>query len=146
VTALDRHANSETPRRGWVLYDGECGLCTRWIQKWQKPLTRRGFAIKDLQSASAEGLLTTPQENLLDDIRVLTVHGKIISGADAYLFLSRHIWWTWPFYFVFRLPGFRWLLERAYRWINQNRYRFSRSCPLPQQASQTALTSKKTEV
>jgi hypothetical protein len=89
---------------------------------------------KDLQSASADGSLQIPQENLLDDIRVLTRSGKLESGANAYLYVARRIWWAWPFYAIFRLPGFNSLLWLGYRWFNRNRYRVSRHCPLPEAA------------
>jgi predicted DCC family thiol-disulfide oxidoreductase YuxK len=133
---------SETalPREGWILYDGRCGFCFRWVHLWRKVVERRGFGIKDLQSASAEHMLQIPEENLLDDVQVLTRSGKLESGANAYLYVSRKIWWAWSFYAIFRLPGFNWLLWRGYRWFNRNRYRISRQCPLPQQGG--GLTAK----
>lgn len=125
---------SALPREGWILYDGGCGFCSRWVHYWKKTVEPRGFAVKDLQSASGEGILQIAQENLLDDIRVLTCSGESRSGADAYLYVARRIWWAWPFYAVFSLPGFNWILWRGYRWFNRNRYRISRHCPLPQQS------------
>ena len=119
------------PSLGWILYDGDCGFCRRTIHLWQRTVERRGFAVKSLQSAHAEGLLHVPPENMLDDIRVLTPAGKLISGADAYLHIARQIWWTWPFYAIFRLPGFHWLLVQSYAWVNRNRYRISKTCPSP---------------
>jgi hypothetical protein len=59
------------PRAGWVLYDGGCGFCFRWVHLWEKVIERRGFALKDLQSAWADGSLQISQQHLLDDIRVL---------------------------------------------------------------------------
>ncbi len=87
--------------------------------------------MKELQSAWTDGSLQVSQENLLDDIRVLTPGGESVPGADAYLLVARRIWWAWPFYAVFSLPGFNWLLRRGYRWLNRNRYRFSRDCDMP---------------
>lgn len=128
---LDNKSESTTPRQGWILYDGGCGFCFRWVHLWQKVVERRGFAIKDLQSASADGTLQIPKENLLDDIQVSTADGRLESGANAYLYVARRIWWAWPFYAVFSLPGFNRLLWWGYRWFNRNRYRFSGQCPLP---------------
>jgi predicted DCC family thiol-disulfide oxidoreductase YuxK len=122
---------SVSPREGWILYDGGCGFCSRWARFWEGVIKRRGFAIKDLQSASEEGLLQVPSQNLLDDIRVLNASGEVISGANAYLYVARRIWWAWPFYAVLRLPGFNRLFSWGYRWFNRNRYRLSRHCPLP---------------
>lgn len=131
MRVADPRTGMTLPSQGWILYDGGCGFCYRWVHMWEKVVERRGFAVKDLQSAEAQGMLQIPQENLLDDIRVLTPDGKSISGADAYLFVARQIWWAWPFYAVFSLPGFHWLLWRGYRWFNRNRYRIAGTCPLP---------------
>jgi len=134
MSELDQESRSLLPRSGWILYDGGCGFCFRWVHFWKEIVERRGFAVKDLQSAWEEGSLQIPQQNLLDDIRVLTPTGSLESGADAYLFVAKRIWWAWPFYAIFRLPGFNWILWRGYRWFNRNRSRISRHCPLPQQA------------
>lgn len=134
MSELDQESRSVLPRSGWILYDGGCGFCFRWVHFWKEIVERRGFALKDLQSAWEEGRLQVPQQNLLDDIRVLTPTGGLESGADAYLFVAKRIWWAWPFYAIFRLPGFNWMLWRGYRWFNRNRFRISRHCPLPQQA------------
>jgi predicted DCC family thiol-disulfide oxidoreductase YuxK len=138
----DRESEPVFPREGWILYDGGCGFCFRWVHFWQKVIERRGFALKDLQSASADGSLQIPQENLLDDIRVLTRTGKLESGASAYLYVAGQIWWAWPFYAMFGLPGFNWVLWQGYRWFNRNRYRISRRCPLPQQAGDGSIPRK----
>jgi predicted DCC family thiol-disulfide oxidoreductase YuxK len=128
---LDQESKTMLPRVGWVLYDGGCGFCFRWVHFWESVIERRGFSLKDLQSAWEDGGLKRSQQNLLDDILVLTRDGKLESGADAYLFVARRIWWAWPFYAIFRLPGFNWMLWQGYRWFNRNRYRISRHCPLP---------------
>ncbi len=131
MNSADQRSGPALPLEGWILYDGGCGFCFRWVHFWKKVVESRGFKIKDLQSASADGSLKIAQEQLLDDIQVLTSVGKLESGADAYLYVARRIWWAWPFYAVFNLPGFNWMLWLGYRWFNRNRYRISRHCPLP---------------
>ena len=127
----DHEPEFTLPREGWILYDSGCGFCFRWVHFWKKVLERRGFALKDLASASADGILQVSQKNLLDDIRVMTRTGQLESGADAYLYVARRIWWAWPLYAIFRLPGCNWMLWWGYRWFNRNRYRISRHCRLP---------------
>lgn len=127
----DQESERPLAREGWILYDGGCGFCYRWVHLWTKVFESRGFALKDLQSAFANGSLQISQENLLDDIRVLTRTGQVESGANAYLYMARQIWWAWPFYAIFRLPAFNWVLWHGYRWFNRNRHRISRHCPLP---------------
>jgi predicted DCC family thiol-disulfide oxidoreductase YuxK len=64
----------------------------------------------------------------LYDIRLLTCEGKSVSGADVYLYVTRRIWWAWPFYAIFSLPGFSRLIHVGYRWFARNRYCVSRAC------------------
>jgi predicted DCC family thiol-disulfide oxidoreductase YuxK len=128
---MNSEREGDFPREGWILYDGQCGFCFRWVHFWNKVVVARGFAIKDLQSAATEGILQIPSETLRDDIRVLTRTRDVKSGAEAYLYVAKRIWWAWPFYAVFSLPGFNWILWRGYRWFNRNRYRISNQCPLP---------------
>ncbi len=35
---------------GWVLYDGECRLCTGLARRVRPALTRRGFVLQTLQT------------------------------------------------------------------------------------------------
>jgi predicted DCC family thiol-disulfide oxidoreductase YuxK len=83
MTKLDRESKATLPRVGWVLYDGGCGFCFRWVHFWEKMIERRGFSLQDLQSAWEDGSLNIPKQNLLDDILVLTRDGNLQSGANA---------------------------------------------------------------
>jgi len=132
VTETKLDSQAVVPVRGWILYDGQCGFCFRWVHFWEKVLARRGFQLKDLQSALEEGSLQIPVANLLEDIRVLKVDGGLESGAGAYLYVGRQIWWARPIAMLFSLPGFNWILWNGYRWFNRNRYRVSRYCPVPE--------------
>jgi len=124
------NTQSRAPFQGWILYDGECGFCSRWVNLWTKTLRRRGFEPAALQESWVAEKLQMPIRELLADIRLLTPDGKLISGADVYLYTARRIWWAWPFYAVFSLPGFNWLIRAGYRWFARNRYCISHSCKL----------------
>jgi len=128
-------SKSTFPAKGWILYDGECGFCFRWVRLWKNVVEARGFALKDLQSASADRSFQISPANLLNDILILTPDGNLAAGDDVYLFAARQIWWAWPFYALFSLPGFNWMLWRGYRWFNRNRYRISCHFPLRQQST-----------
>jgi len=116
--------------RGVVLYDGNCGFCSRWVKFWKSTLHRRGFEIASLDESWVAERLKMPREELLTDIRLITNDGRLISGADVYLQVMRRIWWAWPLYAIFSLPGFRGLMQLGYRTFARNRYWFSRSCKL----------------
>ena len=119
----------------WVLYDGACGFCSRWVPFWKDTLERRGIRIATLQEPwvvahlLARGVAT---ENLLDDLRVLVAgSGDVIPGADAYRFAFRRIWWAWPLWALSVTPGLRRLFNRCYRAFAENRYRVSKACRMP---------------
>jgi hypothetical protein len=95
----------------------------------KKVVARRGFALKDLQSAEEEGILQISAENLLDDIRLLKVDGGLQYAADAYPFVAKQIWWARPIALLFGLPGFNWVWWCGSCWFHRNRYRVSRHCP-----------------
>ncbi len=116
--------------QGVVLYDGQCGFCSRWVKYWAATLARRGFTIAALDEPWVAERLRMPQEELLTEIRLLTAGGQLISGADVYLYVTRRIWWALPFYAIFSLPGVNPLIHVGYRWFARNRYCVSHACKL----------------
>jgi|SRR5579863_4594127 len=113
---------------GWVLYDGECAFCTKWVGLWERVLRRRGIGTSPLQARWVQDRLELSPDLLLYDIRLLTLDDKIISGANVYLYVWRRIWWAWPLYAIFSLPGFNQLMRLGYRWFARNRYCVSGTC------------------
>ena len=116
----------------WVLYDGACGFCSRWVPLWRSTLEKCGIGIATLQEPwvvarlSAKGIRA---EDLLDDLRILVADsGEVIPGADAYRWAFRRIWWAWPLYVLSITPGLRRLFDLGYRTFAENRYRVSRAC------------------
>lgn len=131
MPATPQDLMNQSPANGWVLYDGECGFCTNWVGYWSGVLRRHGFGTAPLQTPWVEQRLSIPQEQYLYDIRLLTAHGMVVSGADVYLYVWRHIWWAWPLWAIFSLPGFSRILRLGYRWFARNRYCISGSCRIP---------------
>jgi predicted DCC family thiol-disulfide oxidoreductase YuxK len=116
--------------QGVVLYDGQCGVCSRWVKYWAGTLGRHGFEIAPLDEPWVAERIKMPHAELLTDIRLLTSSGQLISGADVYLYVTRRIWWAWPFYAIFSLPGFNRLMHVGYKWFARNRYCVSHACKL----------------
>jgi predicted DCC family thiol-disulfide oxidoreductase YuxK len=118
------------PARGWVLYDGECGICARMVWWFGSTLKRRGYRLVPLQAPWVVERLGMPTETLLEEMRVLTADGVHLSGADAIIYLARRIWWATPLYAMSLLPGVLPLLHTGYRWFAARRHCFSPSCAL----------------
>lgn len=121
------------PPRGWILYDGDCGFCTRWAWRLARigRVGSRGFHLAPLQAAWVRQRLHMAEPDLLHEMRVLTADDTLYGGADAVVFLARQVWWTRPFTHLARLPGAMRLLRAAYRWVARNRQRLSAACAVP---------------
>ncbi len=49
--------------KGWVLYDGSCGFCSRSAPFWENTLKRRGIHIAPLQLGWVAEKLHLPQRS-----------------------------------------------------------------------------------
>lgn len=116
----------ETPLTGAaLLYDGDCGFCTKSIRVWQK-MTRDRIACAPYQTALPQfPQVTAAQCN--SAVQLILSTGKVYSGAHA-VFKSlaladkyRALLWLYEKF----LP-FRWISERFYRFVARNRRLSSR--------------------
>ncbi|GEM_PF-173953 len=130
IGSMALHDFSQKKTGEWILYDNQCGFCSRWVRFWQPTLAKRGIGIAGLQEPWVVERLPFNQQELLHDIRLLREDNSHFSGADVYLQAARQIWWAWPFYAVFSLPGFNHFLHFGYRWFARNRHRISQACKL----------------
>lgn len=131
MTEQTKHTDREG-KRGWVLYDGDCPMCIRLAGRFASILSRHGFDLEPLQSPWVRSRLGSLACEPLDEMFVLSSSGDVIGGADAVVFLARHIWWAWPLYSITRLPGAMWLLGHLYRWVARNRTCFGGRCVRPE--------------
>lgn len=128
--SCDVGAFPRTETHGYVLYDGSCGFCSWWVPRCARALEDAGFAIAPLQEPWVCRSLSLSQEELLSDIRIALKDGKILTGADAYLYAMRRMRWLKPLGALLSLPGLRALTWGAYRLVNRNRFAISRACGL----------------
>ena len=122
-------ATSDWPR-AWVLYDGDCSLCRKWVDRFERTLTVRGFDLAPLQSTWVTECLDLPEDELLSRMRVLTRAGRDYAGADALIYLARRVWWAWPFWALAHLPFAKAVLRRAYDVLARHRHCSAGSCSL----------------
>jgi predicted DCC family thiol-disulfide oxidoreductase YuxK len=118
------------PLREWVLYDGACGICSRWVPRWKGPLARRGIDIAPLQSSWVERRTGLSQDVLRKDIGLLHSDGSLTVGADVYRYVLGRIGWTYPLYLLSVTPGLRHVFDWAYRTFARHRMTISSSCGL----------------
>ena len=71
----------ERKPEGWVLYDGACGLCSRWVPFWKGTLEKRGFLIAPLQTDWVAEKLRLSDAELATDFRLLLADGEQLAVA-----------------------------------------------------------------
>lgn len=110
--------------RPWVLYDGQCGFCTRAVERWR---THTGEHVHYEPSSCATTYFSEIPNELLEHTVVLVdTDGQVLTGAQAVFRLwaasgkDRALRW----YVQSRL--FRHLSEWTYRRIAANRTFISR--------------------
>lgn len=116
--------------RGWVLYDGSCGICRRWAPFWENALRRRGYGIAPLQADWVRARMRMEEQELLKDLRLLLADGTHLSGAAVYRYAMKRIGWLWPVYGLSLVPGLRQIFDWSYRTFARNRHRVSDACGL----------------
>lgn len=114
-----------------LLFDGECPFCLSLVSRWRNTLERRGFELAPLQTDWVRSRLNLPEKELLNEMRLLTVDDTVLGAMDAYVFIWRKIWWCLPLWLIAHVPGVRFLMNRAYRWVARNRMCLSGACTLP---------------
>jgi predicted DCC family thiol-disulfide oxidoreductase YuxK len=112
---------TENKLNGWVLYDGECRLCTGMARRFHRLLNGRHLELLPLQTPWVKARLGLPEDKLLAEMRLLRPDGKYFGGADAVLEIGRHFWWAWPLRMIGHIPVIKRLLRTGYRWVARNR-------------------------
>jgi predicted DCC family thiol-disulfide oxidoreductase YuxK len=129
VPASDTH-----PKQGWVLYDGDCGICIQLIRWIEPTIIHYGFTTLPLQTPWVKeklGLTTADQQSeLLKEMRVLTTQGQVYGGADALLAMAKRIWWVFPLYGLTFFPGIKPLLRKSYYWVAERRHCSAQGCKI----------------
>ena len=123
--------------RGWILYDGSCGFCSKWVPFWSTTLARQGLGFAPLQADWVRDRINMSEEELLSDLRLLLDTGEVISGPDVYRHVMRHGWWLTPLYLLSIIPGLSQLFDWSYRSFANHRYEVSAACRLPAELTKT---------
>lgn len=110
------------PSRGGILvFDGDCGFCTRAV----RALLRRDRACRvrafPLQGPHVLELTKITREQALDSVRWLGSDGSVSAGAGA----MAAAWQSAsgiPLARLYRLPLLGWCADAIYRWVADHRY------------------------
>lgn len=120
---------------GRILYDGDCGLCSRLARRFRTNLQRRGFQLAPLQSRDAAAVSGATQEQLLRELHVVVAPPpvrRVLRGADAIVFVARSLPWMRPLCWLARVPGVMPLLRAGYRLVAKHRHCADGICSIEQ--------------
>lgn len=117
-------------RRGWIFYDGRCPLCAGGARGLGPIAARRGFALVPLQRHWVRGRLDMPEHQRMSAMWVLRTDGRLVGGADAFVYLAGFVWWAAPLAWLGRIPPVMRLLRPLYARIARNRYCIAGACGL----------------
>jgi predicted DCC family thiol-disulfide oxidoreductase YuxK len=117
--------------QGWVLYDGNCSLCTNTVARFGPLLRRHHFNLAPLQTPWVQQRLGLKPNEALSEMKLLTGDETIYGGADALVQIARRIWWAWPLFALAQIPGMMILFRATYQHIAANRNCLNGSCRIP---------------
>ena len=111
-----------------VLYDGECGLCSRSVQFILKYERNQKLKFASLQSSFSKKIFK--EFNLKDDFNqsvLFYCDGKLFSKSNAILRLIPFLkWYFFPVYILWLIPKF--IRDFFYDKIARNRKRMFKDC------------------
>jgi predicted DCC family thiol-disulfide oxidoreductase YuxK len=111
----------DSPRKPILYWDGDCGFCRRWVERW-RATTGDAVQYRTLQGAPPE-VLAAAGGDRLERIVLVRADGSLATGADAALTsLAPHdIDARWMLAAYRRVPFFRPIAEACYRWTAAHR-------------------------
>jgi predicted DCC family thiol-disulfide oxidoreductase YuxK len=108
--------------RPLLVYDGECGFCRLWIERW-KFYTRETVDYAPFQEA-ANRFPEIPPEKFQRSVQLIEHGGRVSSGAEAVFRTLAYANQKWFLRAYRSLPGFRAVSEWFYRLVARNRDTF----------------------
>jgi predicted DCC family thiol-disulfide oxidoreductase YuxK len=108
------------PPRPLVVFDGDCGFCRYWLARWRRVVGDR-FDAEPYQRAAAR-FPSLPRERFRRAVQLILPDGTVYQGAEAAYRLRALAPGRGGWLAAYRhLPGFRLLVDLAYRMIADHR-------------------------
>jgi len=118
---------ARAPSKPLLIYDGDCGFCKRWIQRWQS-MTGEAVDYLPFQDESIPARFPEiPREDFEQAVQLVTPAGTVYSGASGVLralaVARRERWLLWLY---LRLPIFTFAADLIYHEAAMHRAFLSR--------------------
>jgi predicted DCC family thiol-disulfide oxidoreductase YuxK len=112
------------PERPTLIYDADCGFCTRTVQFVKRWVDRRDrYDVRPWQELDL-GAVGLSKQDCDEAAQFVTADGSIRSGHRAIASAATHGAPGWrPFGHLLMAPGVSSIAAYAYRWVADHRYR-----------------------
>ena len=103
-----------------LIYDGDCGFCRRWIERW-RGITGDRIEYAPYQEVASRFPNISEQE-FKSAVQLVEPDGKTTRAAEA-VFRALGVVRScqWPLWAYYHIPGVRWVAEAFYRFIADHR-------------------------
>lgn len=104
----------------WVIWDGDCGLCSHFAQRVRDRDPQRQFQIVQYQSCPSPPMNPAMYERCKSEMAVVTDSGRELFGARAVLYVVERQGFGWVAK-VLAAPPLIWIMSLGYALIARNR-------------------------
>jgi predicted DCC family thiol-disulfide oxidoreductase YuxK len=121
---LRYHPRMNAPERPVMVFDGDCGFCRRWIERWRHATGDRVVYVAYQDPGSFPGLVSAgiPNEQFAQAVHFIETDGRVTRGAEAVCrALSLGAGRRWPEWFYQRVPLVAPVSEACYRAVARHR-------------------------
>lgn len=116
------------PNSTWVLWDGECGLCSRFARWVERHDRHARLHVIPYQDAPAPPMTPALHDACASAVHLVTPSGAIYRAGDAVLAVLGILGWGRAARLLRRRP-FIWAIEIGYRWVADHRPFVARLIP-----------------
>lgn len=111
--------------RATMLYDGDCGFCQYWIERWRR-LTKDAIIYEPYQEALTRFPQVT-EEECREAVQLITKDGAVFSGAHAVFEALRIAGRFRALHWLYdHSPFFGRFSEFLYQWVSHHRFVLSK--------------------
>ena len=115
-------------QRGYVLFDGDCGICSWSAERMTKIDRRKLFVVQPYQNSPEPELIKfgITYEQCDKKLHVIARNGKVYRGAfGVNYFLWQYFPWSLLVGLIYALPPLLLCELMGYAWVARNRHRLS---------------------
>jgi len=121
-TGTPQRRVASPPAKPLMIYDGDCGFCRYWIERWRS-LTGDRIDYLAYQDPRVAGWFPEiPLEAFKQAVQLVEREGRVSSAAEAVFRALAYVpGRSWPLWAYQRIPGVRPIAETAYRFVARHR-------------------------